>query len=103
MNEWPSSAEIDAMPDDVLRQWFWQPMAALTTAHQSLIRRAAERLYHPPAVAPVYRFIEPVAETEKPEPKPVKKAKPVEAVKVEPTQKPEEDSLALFKSLFRTP
>lgn len=103
--------EIDGMPDHVLRQWFWQPLAALTAEHRATLRSVAERLYQPPPVAPVYRFIEPVdalaQEPEKPAPKPVKKTKSAEAPKVEPEPKPEappeQSSLDIFKSLFRNP
>lgn len=109
MSDWPSSAEIDAMPLDILSGWFWQPIPAVTADQQSLVRRAAERLHQPPAVAPVYRFIEPAEaatpEPEKTAPKPVKKAKAPPAIKAEPKPKPEaepeQSSLDIFKSLFR--
>lgn len=98
-NEWLSVAEIDAMPLDILSQWFWQPLTADTAAKQSLVRRAAERLWQPPAVPPVYRFIEPAKTLKKESEKTVKKA----ANMSEQEMQPEQSSLDIFKSLFRTP
>lgn len=99
---WPTAAEIDAMPDDILRQWYWQPIAAQTPAQQSLIRRAASRLFSPPKIAPVYLPLPaqddahgPRRELQKPAPKITPKAKPEEPA--------EQSSLDIFKSLFRKP
>jgi hypothetical protein len=86
------------MPLDILSQWFWQPIPAMTAEQQDLIRSAAKRLHQPPAVAPIYRFIEPTPEAAKPEPEPVKKVK----AEPKPETVPEPGGLDLFKSLFRS-
>ncbi len=109
MSEWPSIAEIEAMPLDILSGWFWQDLPAKTPEHQSLVRRAAERLHQPLAVPPVYRFIEPVEpqapKPEKEAPTPLKKAKAEPVAKAAPEPKPEaepeQSSLDIFKALFR--
>lgn len=91
------------MPDDILRQWFWQPLAAVTREQQSTVRRAASRLFSPPKIAPVYiPVLEPKPEAEKWSPKPAKK--PQLSPKSTPEKvEPDQATLDIFKSLFRKP
>jgi hypothetical protein len=98
VNEWPSNAEIDAMPVDVLSQWFWQPIPAMTAEHQSIVRRAAKRLHQPPAVPPVYRFIDP----DELKGQDTRKTTKMDKAKTPPDSaketQPEQDSLSLFRA-----
>lgn len=103
MSEWPSMNDIDELPEDILRRWFWQPIAAVTKEQQATVRRAASRLFSPPKIAPVYLPApEPKTEAEKWSPKPSQKPQ------LSPKPKPEvpaaqESSLDIFNSLFRKP
>lgn len=84
MNDWPSIEEIENAPRDLLKAWYWTERRAMTPAHQQLVQRAAQILYPPPAVAPVYRFTEPVTAAPTPEAVPSVTAKPVRLPKAGP-------------------
>lgn len=98
MSDWPSIDEIDEMPDDILRRWFWQPLAAATREQQAIVRRAANRLFSPPKIAPIYLSLPAQEEPSGPRLE-TQKTAPAKAPEIQPE---EPSSLDLFKTLFRS-